>query len=115
MSEENERKGNFIIRYFQESFEELRKVTWPTRNQAIRLTFIVIGFCVIFAIFIGVLDFGFNFGYRQLVQFSERVNPPAAVTSGEAAPVTINPSSVKVEPVTTPAPAKPASKPATPK
>ena len=102
----SENKKNPIINYFQESYEELRKVTWPTRNQAIRLTFIVIGFCIVFSIFVGILDFAFNAGYRQLVDFSEKVAPPSAVLSGEAAPITIDPSSVTVTP------AAPAASPA---
>ena len=106
----SENKKNPIINYFQESYEELRKVTWPTRNQAIRLTFIVIGFCIVFSIFVGILDFAFNAGYRQLVDFSEKVAPPSAVLSGEAAPITIDPSSVTVVPAATPA--APAASPA---
>ena len=95
----SESKKNPVVNYFQESFEELRKVTWPTRNQAIKLTFIVIGFCIVFALFIGVLDFGLNAGYRELVNFSNTVAPASTdVLSGEAAPLTIDPSSVKVEP-----------------
>lgn len=77
MSEHQESKKNPIVNYFQESFEELKKVTWPTRNQAIRLTFIVIGFCVVFSFLVGVLDFAFNTGYRSLVNISEKINPPA--------------------------------------
>ena len=35
-------KKNPLLNYFQESYEELKKVTWPTRNKAIRLTGIVL-------------------------------------------------------------------------
>lgn len=104
--------GNFIINYFQESFQELKKVTWPTRNQAIRLTFIVIGFCIVFTAFVGILDIGFNQGYRQLVNYAEKVAPPAVVapsagvtgvgaTSGQ--PVQVETTPVPVTP-TTPTP-----------
>lgn len=115
-SEHSEKKrGNPIVNYVQESFEELRKVTWPTRNQAIKLTFIVIGFCIVFALFVGLLDFGFNLGYRQLVQFSEKVAPlPADVASGEAAPITIDPSSVTVTPAAGGAPVKVTTSPVKP-
>jgi len=36
--------------------EELKKVTWPTRKQAIRLTGIVIGISLIIGIYVGIID-----------------------------------------------------------
>ncbi len=103
-----ESKKNPVFGYFQDSYEELKKVTWPTRNQAVRLTFIVIGFCIVLALIVGVLDFAFNTGYRSLVDFSDKVAPPAATTpvttdvaSGEPTS-TIDLSNLKVEPVAEP-------------
>lgn len=80
-----------IARYFQESFEELKKVTWLTRNKAIRLTFIVLGFCLVSAALMGVLDLGFNRGYQYLVNYALRVVPPTATTP-------ITPSTTPVTP-----------------
>jgi len=54
------RSQNAIIRYFQETSEELRKVSWPTREQSIRLTLIVWGATSVAAIFLGALDFLFH-------------------------------------------------------
>mgnify|MGYP001439609732 CR=1 FL=1 len=51
---------NRIIRYFQETREELRKVAWPDREEVIRLTLIVLGVTVTFSIFLGALDFVFQ-------------------------------------------------------
>lgn len=106
MSESKESKKNPIVNYFQESYEELKKVTWPTRNQAVKLTFIVIGFCIFFALVVGGLDFAFNTGYRSLVNFSNQFAPPPTpvtdVTSGEPAP-SVDLSNIKVTPDTTPA------------
>lgn len=56
-----------ITNYFVNSWQELRKVTWPTKNQAIRLTAIVLGFCLFMALVIGVIDGLFNFGYKFLL------------------------------------------------
>ena len=39
---------------------ELRKVTWPTRQEAIRLTVMVLIVCVTIAIFLGAVDYGFG-------------------------------------------------------
>jgi preprotein translocase subunit SecE len=54
------RKGgksdNALIRYFQETNVELKKVTWPTRDQTVRLTLITLGSLLTFAIFFGALD-----------------------------------------------------------
>ncbi len=54
------RSDNPLIRYFQETSVELRKVTWPTRETTIRLSLIVLGTTVAFAIFLGALDFLFQ-------------------------------------------------------
>jgi preprotein translocase SecE subunit len=45
-----------IQKFFQETIGELRKVSWPTRREAIRLTWIVIGVIVVMAIILGGLD-----------------------------------------------------------
>jgi len=49
-----------IIRYFRETRAELRKVTWPTRDEALNLTYIVLGVTFAFAIFLGLLDWIFT-------------------------------------------------------
>lgn len=58
---------NWIIRYFRESFQELGKVSWPTRNQAIRLAMIVLAFLLISALILSAIDFVFNLGFNQLI------------------------------------------------
>ncbi len=45
-----------ILTYFQESIEELRKVRWPTRKQAVRLSVITLIFVSVCAIAFGALD-----------------------------------------------------------
>ncbi len=51
---------NAIVRYFQETRDELRRVTWPTREEIVRLTLIVLGTTLAFAIFLGILDLVFR-------------------------------------------------------
>ena len=46
--------------YIKESFEELSRVTWPTKNQAVRLTSIVLVSCLIFGLLLGFVDYIFN-------------------------------------------------------
>jgi preprotein translocase subunit SecE len=48
-----------IKRWFKETVGELRKVTWPTREEALALTRIVLIVAVIMAAILGVLDFIF--------------------------------------------------------
>ncbi len=77
MSEANTKKRNAIIDYFEESYQELKKVTWPTRNQAVRLTLLVLGFCVVAAVVIGAMDAVFNYGHRTLVEYAASISPVA--------------------------------------
>lgn len=60
---------NAISKYVKETRGELRKVTWPTREESQRLTAIVLGVTVAMAIFLGLLDFVFSNGVQALVQF----------------------------------------------
>jgi preprotein translocase subunit SecE len=55
------RSNNAILRYFQETGEELRKVSWPTREQTIRLSVIVLTATAVSAIVLGALDELFRF------------------------------------------------------
>jgi len=50
---------NALVRYLKETRAELRKVTWPTRQQAINLTIIVLGVTIVMAIFLGAVDLVF--------------------------------------------------------
>jgi preprotein translocase subunit SecE len=51
---------NPVIKYFQETRAELRKVTWPTRDEAKNLTMIIVAVTVVMATFLGFLDFIFQ-------------------------------------------------------
>jgi preprotein translocase subunit SecE len=62
------REPSRITRLFRETIAELRKVTWPTRQEAVSLTWVVIIVMIITAIILGGLDalffefFGWLFG-----------------------------------------------------
>lgn len=51
------RRANRIRRYFQETIGELRKVNWPTRQEATNLTIIVLIVTFGMSVFLGLLDF----------------------------------------------------------
>lgn len=57
-----------VTNYFRESFQELNRVSWPTRNQAVRITGIVLVFSLISAIFIAVVDFLFLTAFNLLLE-----------------------------------------------
>ena len=49
-----------VLQYFREVLQELRKVSWPTREQTYALTTVVIAVTLIAALYIGGLDFLFQ-------------------------------------------------------
>jgi preprotein translocase subunit SecE len=51
---------NAISRFFRETVGELRKVNWPTRQEATNLTTIVLIVIGAMALFLGVLDILFG-------------------------------------------------------
>ena len=54
------KKPNAIVRYFQETIGELRKVSWPTREQATQMTGIVLVVITVMSIILGFGDFLFT-------------------------------------------------------
>lgn len=54
------KKENAVQKWWRETIGELRKVVWPTRKEALRLTWIVCLVIVIMGVVLGVLDFGFT-------------------------------------------------------
>jgi preprotein translocase subunit SecE len=51
-----------IRRFIDESWSELKKVTWPTREQTLNLTFLVFLVSFVVGVFISVFDFIFTQG-----------------------------------------------------
>jgi len=63
------KSGSRLIRYFQDTGEELRKVSWPSRETAVRLTLLVLGTTLFFAVVLGALDVLFQRLAALLVAF----------------------------------------------
>jgi preprotein translocase subunit SecE len=57
---EKKKGDNAIIRYFRETWFELKKVSWPTRSEAINLTLIVVAVTSFLAIVLGLMDWLFS-------------------------------------------------------
>ena len=63
-----QKKPNAVRRYFNETIGELRKVSWPTRKEAISLTIIVVIVVITMSIFLGSLDYIFG-KFFELILF----------------------------------------------
>lgn len=50
----NQQSG--IARFYRETIGELRKVSWPTREEALNLTMLVIVVLIVMAILLGSVD-----------------------------------------------------------
>ncbi|OHD21444.1 MAG: preprotein translocase subunit SecE [Spirochaetes bacterium RBG_16_67_19] len=48
---------NKIIRFFKESFGELKKVTWPSREEVTSSTKVVLVSTILIAIALGLVDY----------------------------------------------------------
>lgn len=48
---------NKIKKFFEESYSELKKVSWPPRKESIKAAYAVIVFVVIVAFFLGIVDY----------------------------------------------------------
>ena len=55
-----------IRRYFEESYSELKKVTWPTREHVRNLTVLVFAISFVIGVFIAFWDFVFTEAIRIL-------------------------------------------------
>ena len=49
-------RENRLARFWRETMAELRKVVWPTRDQAVNLTIIVVMTVIAMSAFLGLVD-----------------------------------------------------------
>jgi preprotein translocase subunit SecE len=62
-----EQQQNAVVRTIRETRSELKKVVWPTREETIRLTIVVLVISVIIGLILFVGDSFFLFLYTTLV------------------------------------------------
>ncbi len=55
------------ISFLKEVRVEMKKVTWPTREETIKYTLIVIGTSAVVAVFLGGLDFIFTWLLNKFI------------------------------------------------
>jgi preprotein translocase SecE subunit len=49
-----------VTRFVRSAYQELRKAQWPTPEQTMRLTALVLAISVLMAIILGLADLGFD-------------------------------------------------------
>lgn len=54
------RKGTPRLKFMAETIAELKKVIWPSREEIVRLTSVVLVVILIVGLILGVVDFGFS-------------------------------------------------------
>lgn len=59
--------NNPVIAYFQGARREFQKVVWPTRQQAVNHTLMVVGVSIIIAAFLGLVDYLLNLGLETVL------------------------------------------------
>jgi preprotein translocase subunit SecE len=56
------------IQFIREVRSELTKVVWPSRRETLRITFAVIAFSLVMAVFLGLVDFGLTTGIEKILE-----------------------------------------------
>ncbi|UCE67171.1 MAG: preprotein translocase subunit SecE [Candidatus Zixiibacteriota bacterium] len=59
-----------VTKYFNDTIQELRKVAWPSRDELIGSTIVVVVMSLLVSIFIGVVDQVLNRLVNLLVKFA---------------------------------------------
>ena len=54
-------------KWFRELKGEIKKIVWPTKEQTVNNTAVVLGCCLVLGAFIWILDAIFGFGFQTLV------------------------------------------------
>ncbi len=66
------RKDNVVIRYFRQTWAELKKVHWPSRSEATNLTMIVLAVTIAMSAFLGLVDWLSALFFSLLVGLGNR-------------------------------------------
>jgi preprotein translocase SecE subunit len=56
-----------LTKYFKDTLAEMKQVKWPTQNQAMIYTALIIFVCTIIALFVSFFDFIFTSGIDFIV------------------------------------------------
>ena len=62
-----------VASYLRSGLDELKKVVWPTREQALQYTLIVVVSVIIVTVMTAALDYGLSQGLQRVISWSQRV------------------------------------------
>lgn len=58
---------NKITQFLREAYSEMKKVSWPSREQTIQYTTLVIVISITVAVFLGILDYMFGSFIKDVI------------------------------------------------
>jgi len=59
-----------LTKYLRDAVSELHRVTWPTRQQAVRISIVVLAVTFTFALIFGFFDTFLSWGYKMLLKLA---------------------------------------------
>lgn len=59
-----------LTKYIRDAVSELHRVSWPTRQQAVRTSIVVLAVTFALAFILGFLDTFLSWGYKMLLQLA---------------------------------------------
>ena len=62
----NVKQKKSLVRFFREAKSELKKVTWPSKEQLVHNTLIILVFIIIVTVILSVLALGFGKLFQML-------------------------------------------------
>lgn len=62
----NVKQKKSLVRFFREAKSELKKVAWPSKEQLVHNTLIILVFIIIVTVILSVLDLGFGKLFQML-------------------------------------------------
>jgi preprotein translocase subunit SecE len=55
------------FQFISDIINELKKVMWPSREELMRLTLMVLGVCLVTAVVLGIMDYAFGRLVREAI------------------------------------------------
>ncbi|MDO8584425.1 MAG: preprotein translocase subunit SecE [bacterium] len=86
-----------VVNYFRSSKSELQKVSWPTKQETVRYSLLIIGISIVVAVFFLLLDTGLQDGVTAMLKL--RTTNAPTVTTGEPVTPSVQTSPVGIEAV----------------
>ncbi|AND86142.1 preprotein translocase subunit SecE [Clostridium tyrobutyricum] len=57
-----------FFNFFKDLAGEFKIITWASKNDVKKGSISVIGFCIVYVVIVGLLDFGFNFIVQNMLK-----------------------------------------------